>query len=141
MSEKPVLGTNPKDLLGVKKVSISKLPAAGVIHGAHAMMDGARKYNAYNWRDNAVIASIYIDAINRHLIAWFDESQEKAPDSEVHHLGHVIANCAILLDAQATGNLIDDRPKPGKSTKILDELAEIIKRRAEKPDEKILPKV
>lgn len=120
-------GTNPKDLLGVKKVSISKLPAAGIIHAAHAMMDGARKYNAYNWRENKVIASIYIDAAQRHLMAWFDESQECAKDSGVHHLGHAMACCAILLDAQETGNLVDDRPTPGKASEILERLSEQIK--------------
>jgi len=120
-------GTNPKDLLGVKKVSISKFPAAGLIHGAHAMMDGARKYGPYNWRGNKVIASIYVDALLRHVTAWFDEHQEEAPDSGVHHLGHVEACCAILLDAQETGNLIDDRPVPGKAAEILERLAAKIK--------------
>jgi hypothetical protein len=120
-------GANPKDLLGVKKVSISKFPAAGLIHGAHAMMDGARKYSAYNWREKKVIASIYVDAAQRHLLSWFDESQECAIDSGVHHLGHAIACCAILLDAQETGNLVDDRPVPGKASEILERLSEQIK--------------
>lgn len=126
------LGTNPKDRLGVAKVSTTKLPAAGVIHGACAMMDGGFKYEPYNWRGNKVIASIYIDAIGRHLMAWFDESQECAPDSGVHHLGHIIANCSILLDAQETGNLVDDRPTPGSATKILKRLETWVKQRAER---------
>lgn len=77
--------------------------------GAMAMMDGAEKYGPYNWRENDVVAHIYIDAAMRHLMAWF-EGQETATDSGVHHLGHAIACCAILLDAQANNNLIDDRP-------------------------------
>lgn len=101
--------TNPKDLLGNKKVSITKLPMVAVIHGAHAMMNGADKYGPYNWRAKDVIASIYVDAALRHLIAWL-EREEIAEDSGVHHLGHAIACCAILLDAQENGNLIDDRP-------------------------------
>lgn len=100
---------NPKDLLGMKKVSVTKLPAVAVLHGAHAMMDGAAKYGPYNWRAKKVVASIYIDAILRHVGAWF-EGQEVAEDSGVHHLGHAIACAAILLDAQETGNLVDDRP-------------------------------
>ena len=74
-----------------------------------AMMDGAEKYGPYNWRKISVRASIYIDAAKRHLDAWF-EGQECASDSKVHHLGHALACCAILLDAQACGRLIDDRP-------------------------------
>lgn len=103
------LSPNPKDLLGAAKISISKLPVIAVLHGAHAMMNGADKYGAYNWRDKKVMASIYVDALKRHADAWF-EREELAEDSLVHHLGHAIACGAILLDAQATGNLIDDRP-------------------------------
>jgi hypothetical protein len=118
------LGTNPKDLIGNKKVSITKLPMVGVIHGAHAMMDGARKYGPYNWRGNAVVASIYVDAAMRHLMAYFEGEQE-APDSGVHHLGHVIACAAILLDAETTHNLVDDRPISqyiGAASLLLEEL-------------------
>lgn len=116
------LGNNPKDSYGSKKVSITKLPAVGILHGSMGMQYGASQYDPYNWRDNAVIASIYVDAIARHLLAWFDEKEEVASDSGVTHLGHIIANAAIILDAQATGNLIDDRPKDGKAVKVMTEL-------------------
>lgn len=112
------LGSNPKDNVGSKKISITKLPMVALIHGAHAMMDGARKYGPYNWRDNAVVASIYVDAMIRHAGAWF-EGEETATDSGVHHLGHAIANAAILLDALETGNLKDDRPRNGKFIEVL----------------------
>lgn len=138
MSDKPKLagqpvpvGTNPKDLLGVTKVSITKLPAVAILHGAHAMMDGVRKYGAYNWRDKPVIASIYVDALLRHTLAFF-QGQEIAPDSKVKHLGHAIACAAILLDAQATGNLVDDRPifgNPDLVANELDALSEVIKQK------------
>lgn len=101
--------TNPKDLLGVKKVSMSKIPSIAIAHEALAMMDGAGKYGPHNWRGNGVQAMIYIDALLRHVMLWV-EGQEEAPDSGCHHLGHARACLGILLDAQATGNLIDDRP-------------------------------
>jgi len=120
------LGTNPKDLIGSKKVSSTKLPAVAIIHGAHAMMDGARKYGPYNWRKNKVVASIYIDAAQRHLLSWL-EGEEIAEDSSAHHLGHAIACCAILLDAQETGNLVDDRPGHDKIvTKLLERIRAIL---------------
>src|SRR6266404_6028454 len=125
------LGNNPKDDLGIKKVSISKLPAAGIIHGSHAMMYGADKYGPYNWRGNAVVASIYVDAIMRHVMMWFDQRQETAEDSGCHHLGHILANCAILLDALETGNLLDDRPADGKAAEVLERLNHAVKQRAE----------
>ncbi len=106
--------TNPKDLVGVKKVSLTKLPPVAVLHAAHALMNGAGKYGPYNWRDKGVRASIYVDACERHLNAWFD-GEEQATDSGVHHLGHAIACLAILLDAQEAGMLVDDRPILGAS--------------------------
>lgn len=127
------LTPNPKDLFGNKKVSISKLPFVAIAHGAAAMMDGAEKYGPYNWRDKAVIGSIYVDAAMRHIMDWF-EGQEKAKDSGVHHLGHAIACCAILLDAQANKCMIDDRPvfnDPDVLDRTFDQLAgEIAARRA-----------
>jgi hypothetical protein len=126
------LGPNPKDSLGIKKVSITKLPMVGIAHGSHAMMYGADKYGPYNWRDNAVIASIYIDATMRHLMAWFDQKEELAQDSGVHHLGHVLANMAILLDAQETGNLIDDRPHSGKAAEVLARLNDVVAKRRDR---------
>lgn len=125
----PKPSVNPKDRFGSVKVSISKLPMVAIVHGAHAMMDGAAKYGPYNWRDNPVIANIYVDAAMRHLSAWF-EGQELAKDSGVHHLGHAIACCAILLDAQMTGNLVDNRPingDPDKLANLLDELSAKLK--------------
>lgn len=94
------------------------------------MMDGARKYGPFNWRGNAVVASIYIDALIRHAMSWF-EGEECADDSGVHHLGHAIACLGILLDAQETGNLVDDRPgKDAVATRVLKRLQEQIEERA-----------
>lgn len=106
--------TNPKDLVGNKKVSISKLPAVAILHASHAMMHGANLYGPFNWREKKVQAEIYIDAAMRHITAW-NEREETASDSGVHHLGHAIACLAILLDAQESGNLVDDRPMGGGS--------------------------
>lgn len=111
--------TNPKDLLGIKKVPMNLLPAAGRIEGARAMQHGAEKYGPYNWREKKIIASIYMDAIERHLLALLD-GEDTAADSGVSHLGHIIANASIILDAKEYGNLVDDRPKAGPAPKMLD---------------------
>lgn len=101
---------NPKDSLGTKKVPMSKVCPIAIAHESLAMLDGEIKYGARNWREKDVIASIYVDAILRHVMAWF-EGQETAEDSGIHHLGHARAGLGILLDAQAHGNLKDDRIK------------------------------
>lgn len=108
-------GSNPKDAIGLTKVSVTKVPFVALLHAAHAMMNGADKYGSYNFRETKVQASIYIDACLRHVAAWFNR-EERAEDSGVHHLGHAMACLAILLDSQAEGNLIDDRPSGGIGT-------------------------
>ena len=108
----PVGGQNPKDLLGAKKPDLSVVPPAAMLHLAAAMMDGAAKYGSFNWRDNAVLARVYVAAAMRHLLQFLD-GEDSDPVSRVHHLGHAMACCAIVLDADETGNLSDDRPSPG----------------------------
>jgi len=122
--------SNPKDLLGAKKVSLTKLPPVALLHAAHALMNGAARYGPYNWRERSVRASIYVDACERHLSAWLD-GEEDASDSGVHHLGHAIACLAILLDAQEAGKLIDDRPHQGAGgfCRVLDRLNRMIANR------------
>lgn len=117
-TKKPALGINPKDLLGLKKTRLSLVPPSSTIYQALAMEDGAKKYGPYNWRENAVIASIYVDAAKRHIDAWFD-GEEFAPDSGKPHLGHALACLGIIVDALETGNLKDDRPLPGAAAKLL----------------------
>ena len=126
---------NPKDIHGFKKVDLSLIPDIAIYHGAHAFVDGAVKYGPYNWRDNAVQARVYIAACQRHLAYWA-AGQETATDSEVHHLGHAIACLAILLDAQATGNLIDNRAKNLKLIEVMEAMNAIVKRRGGLPEQK-----
>ena len=98
-----------------------QMPPVAIAAAAEAMSDGARKYGARNWRDSGykVQANVYISAALRHLYAWA-EGEDFAEDSGVHHLGHVIACAAILLDAEACGALDDNRWK-GKFAEVLKE--------------------
>lgn len=110
---------NPKDLQGIKKPSLGLLPAAGLIHGAMAAKNGADKYGPYNWRDQKIAATVYLDAILRHVYCVIDR-EDYCPKSLAHHLGHVIAGASIYLDAMETGNLIDDRPTSGCASSVID---------------------
>lgn len=102
---------NPKQLYGDKKPNLSLITPAMEVPLALAMMDGAMKYGAYNWRENPVEILTYIAAAKRHL-GLLLEGEWVASDG-VQHLGHVMACCAIILDAHYSGNLIDNRPSPG----------------------------
>jgi len=114
----PVLGTNPKDLLGIKKVQLNLVPPSSIIYQALAMEDGAKKYGPYNWRENKVIASIYVAGAMRHLQQWYD-GEELASDSQKPHLAHALACLGIIVDAKETGNLVDDRPLPGAASALI----------------------
>lgn len=101
---------NPKYAEGQKKRSYASTPVTAVQELADAMNSGSEKYGAYSWRMTGADAQTYYDAIRRHLDAWF-EGEDKDPQSGVNHLAHVMASCAILLDAQKHGILQDNRPK------------------------------
>lgn len=113
---------NPKTAIGVSKAPLHFIPPVAMVHLGLAMEDGGKKYGLMNWREFTVSSSVYYDAIFRHLLSWWD-GEDAAHDSGVHHLGHVMACCAILLDAEASLRLNDDRPSnEGFVTELLDRL-------------------
>lgn len=111
---------NPKTVIGIKKPSFHAIPASSLIELGKAMANGEKKYGLYNYRDKHVSASVYFDAIQRHLLDWWD-GRETSDDTDppVHHLGHVMACCAILLDAHALGTLNDDRGTHGNFNELV----------------------
>jgi hypothetical protein len=100
--------TNPKDAIGSDKLPIHLWPETATIMGTVALLDGALKYGRSNWREAGVRATIYIDALRRHLAAYA-EGEDIDPDSGAPHLAHILACAAILVDAGAAGKLTDDR--------------------------------
>jgi Domain of unknown function (DUF5664) len=101
--------SNPKDAIGSTKVPLSLLSPIAKAAWALAQFCGKTKYGAWNWRAAGVRASIYLDAIGRHMDGYLS-GEELDPADGTHHLGNIMACCAILLDAKAAGKLIDDRP-------------------------------
>lgn len=112
---------NPKQAFGDKKPPLIQLPLIAQIHASMAHLDGDLKYGFRNWRDQPVEARTYLNAIARHVRLW-EEGEEYARDTGVNNLGAVIACCAILLDAQFTGNLIDNRSKSQEACDLLHEM-------------------
>lgn len=101
--------SNPKDAIGDTKVPLAFLSPIAKAHWALAQHCGLVKYGAWNWREAGVRASVYISAIGRHMDGYLSGEQLDPADG-THHLGNVMACCAILLEAEARGNLTDDRP-------------------------------
>ena len=113
---------NPKARFGAAKVPVWGVPPISIIHEANAMWNGIEKYGAYNYRGSRIAVSTYISASLRHIFAYLD-GEQLAPDSGVHHLGHAKACLGLLLDAEASGMLEDDRPpKSGAAVKLMKEI-------------------
>lgn len=100
---------DPKGQIGATKNPLHLIPTAAMTAEAAALKQGAEKYGLNNWRESGVNAMTYVGAILRHLTSWRD-GEDVDPDSGISHLGHIRANCAILLDAAHVGKLVDDRP-------------------------------
>jgi hypothetical protein len=114
-------GENPKDRIGVRKPPLHLIPSAAEILESVVMGLGAKKYGAFNWRSTNVKASVYVAATRRHLVQWFDGQDDDA-ESGVSHLAHARACLGILLDALATGHMVDDRPAAGAGTVLIEQL-------------------
>ena len=131
--------TNPKDAVGIKKaglqcVSCLFISALAKIAGGYrylrmktlfavglAMAEGARKYGRHNYRVSGVRASVYYDALMRHLHQWwYGEDIDK--DSNVHHIIKALACMAVFVDAMENGKWVDDRP-PKVQMRVIEDLS------------------
>lgn len=110
--------TNPKDLVGAKKAPLGFVPPALQIGAAEAMAVGAERYGPFNWRETPVQMMSYLEAMQRHIAALID-GEDIAADSGVHHLKHIVAGGAILLDSIGLDILIDNRPPKGPAAALL----------------------
>jgi len=103
--------TNPKDAIGSKKLPLHLVPSTLVAYASLGFLEGALKYGKYNWRVAGVRASIYLDALKRHVEAW-QNGEEVEPETGVPHLSSALACLGILVDAKENDKLVDDRPPP-----------------------------
>lgn len=101
--------SNPKDVVGIKKVPFTTVPMNVTAEIGLAMMEGALKYGRHNYRAIGVRTSVYIDAALRHISAFW-EGQDIDPDSGISHITKAMACLIVLRDSQMIGNEIDDRP-------------------------------
>jgi hypothetical protein len=113
----------PKDAVAMRakalKPDLSLMPLPAMHEICLALEEGALKHGgAFNFRDpdpgKEVRASLYVAAVLRHLLNWYQGREESVPDSRaaVHHIGAAGACLSVMLDARASGKLVDDRPVP-----------------------------
>lgn len=101
--------SNPKDAFGDKKVPVWLCSPIAKAAWAVAQYVGLTKYGAWNWRNAGVRVSTYLSAMQRHMDAYMS-GEEVDPIDQTPHLGHIMACCAIIMDAKAANKLTDDRP-------------------------------
>lgn len=101
--------TNPKDIIGIKKVPPSTLSIPVMLEMSLGMFEGARKYGRHNYRAMGVSATVYYDATMRHLMDWF-EGEDIDPDSGLNHVTKAMTALLVLRDSMMKGNWTDDRP-------------------------------
>lgn len=107
-----LVDSNLKTAAAVGKPQVSGVPPIAIMALGAAMQNGVDKYGRFNWRATGVTSSVFYDAMMRHLVSWHS-GEQYADDSKVHHLAHLMAGCAILLDAELHKCLNDDRDLTG----------------------------
>lgn len=99
----------PKDLSYGIKPPISLVPARFTIEVAKCMKTGADKRSPYNWRQSKISVMQTLDKVLRHILR-VQEGGDIDDESGLYNLAHAAADIAVLLDAQLTGSVVDDRP-------------------------------
>ncbi len=134
--------TNPKDGIGSRKAPLSVLSWRVMYEVALGMLEGAIKYRRHNYRVYGVRASVYMDATDRHLKAFW-EGEDIDPVSRLHHISKAMSSLHVLRDAMLHGNWEDDRPPKSpdgwmdemnlKAAELLDRMEEERGKPAEPP--------
>jgi hypothetical protein len=106
--------TNPKDIVGVRKAPMSTVPANVLAEIGVAMLEGSVKYGRHNYRVAGVRASVYYDAVMRHLMSWW-EGEDIDSDSNMNHITKALSCLVVLRDAQMQKMYTDDRPPKAKA--------------------------
>lgn len=117
--------TNPKDSIGATKIPLHLVPTTAIALAALAHHNGRGKYGAWNWRIAGVRASIYLDALFRHVSRWI-HGEEVDPEDGVPNLGGALACLNIIIDARACGKLVDDRPPSFDVAKFFADLTPLV---------------
>jgi len=110
LSNNPLI--NPKKAKGAIKAPFHATPELGNIQMSNVMAGGGWKYGDFNYHESDVDAQTYLSAMRRHYLLWKDGA-DSDKESQQSHLAHIMACCAILIETQAMGKMIDNRSKTG----------------------------
>jgi len=97
-----------------KKAPMVLTPVAAKIAMAEAFGYGAKKYGKWNYKKGMDWTRL-LSATERHLDA-FKDGEDIDPESGVNHLGHALADIAMLMDYYQNKLGTDDRYKKDGKT-------------------------
>lgn len=128
--------SNPKDALSIRKWrQFSCIPLSVISEIGVGMLEGARKYGPFNWRQGGARSSVYVDAALGHIMQW-QEGEDIDADSGLSHITKAITSLVVLRDAMLQGVLVDDRPPAARLDELRAGLQTVVERivpGAEKP--------
>ena len=78
---------------------------------------GERKYDRGNYLKGGKPVSEYADCLLRHLSAFLN-GEDIDPESDCHHLGHVVWNALAICQFVLSGNCLDNRVHEDKYKKL-----------------------
>lgn len=119
------MSENPKQACGDLKPPMHLIPPAAEVAESIVLGLGAKKYTAFNWREDRIRLMTYVAAIKRHLAAWVD-GEDTDSESGQSHIAHVRACTAIMLDSMTAYRCIDDRPIAGAAPQMIADLSKPI---------------
>lgn len=102
--------SDPKSINATQKPQLQLIPPSFNAELAKALELGASRYGAWNWRESNIELMTYLGAMRRHIDRIID-GEMIDPESGAHHCGHIAASCAIIIDAQKNGTMINNAPK------------------------------
>lgn len=91
------------------KPQLGLIPKAALDEEAAVFAFGSTKYDVHNWRKGMPWSKM-INAALRHLTS-FNDGDDFDNESALHHLAHVRACCAFLIEWTTTHPELDDRYK------------------------------
>lgn len=80
---------------------------------------GSVKYGSRNW-ERGMAWSRPFDAVQRHLIAWF-QGEDRDPETGMSHLWHAGTSILFLIAYEIRGVGVDDRPYRQEERDVSDE--------------------
>jgi hypothetical protein len=107
----------PKFVEGVKfdggKIRWDLVPYAPMENVAALYTQGAKKYEAHNWRKGIAYSRCF-GALMRHLFAWWIKRETHDAETGCHHLSAVVFYCLNFMQYELdhTPNLDDRWVKP-----------------------------